>query len=57
MLDDHRRLGVRLLCLIALVTATAGLAACGGSEKSAAPPGSPQNPMVGKRTETTATGR
>jgi hypothetical protein len=57
MLDDHRRIGVRLLCLIALVTAAVGLSACGGSEKSAAPPGSPQNPMVGKRTETTATGR
>jgi hypothetical protein len=57
MLDDNRRIGVRLLCLIALVTATAGLSACGGSETSAAPPGSRENPLVGKPTQPTASGR
>jgi hypothetical protein len=54
-LDDNRRIGVRLLCLIALVTASALLSACGGSDKAA--PGSPQNPLVGKPTQTAPGGR
>jgi hypothetical protein len=54
-LDDNRRIGVRLLCLIALVTAAALVSACGGSDK--APPGSPQNPMVGKPTQAAPGGR
>lgn len=48
---------MRLLCLIALVTVSAGLAACGGSQKPAAPAGSRENPLVAKPTEPTTTGR
>jgi hypothetical protein len=50
---------VRLPCVIAFVTATALLSsACGGSDQPAsAPPGSPQNPLVGKSTESTTSGR
>jgi hypothetical protein len=54
--DHNRRLGVRLLVLIALVSATGLLAACGG-EKQAAAPGSPQNPLVGKPTDASTSGR
>ena len=48
---------MRLLCLIALMAAAAALSACGGSDKPAAPPGSPENPLVGKPTESTSSGR
>jgi hypothetical protein len=52
-----RRTGVRLLCLTAVVTATAGLAACGGDAAKPTPPGSPQNPLVGKPTQDAVQGR
>ena len=48
---------MRTLGLTALVTATAALSACGGAGHSAAPPGSPRNPLVGKPTQSTDTGR
>ena len=47
----------RALCLIALLADAALLSACGGAEKPAAPPGSPENPLVGKPTEDISTGR
>jgi hypothetical protein len=48
----------RALCLIALLGAAALLSACGGdASKPAAPPGSPENPLVGKTAETSSTAR
>jgi hypothetical protein len=49
---------VRVSGLIAFMTLGAVLSACGGgAHHAAAPPGSPQNPLVGKPTETTPSGR
>ena len=48
---------MRLLCLIALATVAASLSACGSSDKPAAPPGSPQNPLVGQRSEASSEGQ
>jgi len=49
---------VRLLCLLALAAAGAGLTACGddSGSASAAPKGSPSNPLVGKPTESSQEG-
>jgi hypothetical protein len=49
-----RRIGVRLLCLIALVLVAALLSACGGQSKPS-PPGSPDNPLVARTTASDAT--
>jgi len=46
---------MRRLCLIAVAAATLGIAACGsdsGPEKSAALPGSPENPLVAETSGT-----
>jgi hypothetical protein len=50
---------MRFLSLPALLCACALLSACGGGEptKAATPPGSPDNPMVGKLNEETQSGR
>ena len=47
---------MRLLGLIAIVTAATLLSACGGGERSAAP-GTPQNPLVAQPTKATSSGR
>jgi hypothetical protein len=39
------------------MTTAVALSACGGTEHSAAPPGSPQNPLVAKPTQETSRGR
>jgi hypothetical protein len=55
--DRKSAAGVRLLVPIAVLSVTALLAACGGSEKPAAP-GTPQNPLVGTPTQSnSSTGR
>jgi len=46
------RIGERVPCLIALLLVSAPLAACGGSSKPSAPPGSPQNPLVAQTEKT-----
>lgn len=48
------RIGLRSPCLIALLVATALLAACGGSSKPSPLPGSPQNPLVGQTEKSSA---
>lgn len=48
---------MRLLGLIALVTATALVSACGGGGQAAAPPGSAKNPLIAQPTQPTSTGR
>jgi hypothetical protein len=49
------RIGLRSLCLIALLLATVLLAACGGgSSKPGPPPGSPQNPLVAQAEKSSA---
>jgi hypothetical protein len=50
-IEDRRRIGVRLLCLIALVPTVVVLAACGGRSGPAAAPGSPQKPLTGQPTQ------
>jgi hypothetical protein len=49
-LDDHRRIGVRLLSLVVLVAVTAVLTACGGESAPPPAPGSPAKPLVGQQT-------
>jgi hypothetical protein len=56
-MTSTRRTGVRLHSLIALLTATALLSACGGQAAKPGPAGSRDNPLVGKPTKTTADGR
>jgi|tagenome__1003787_1003787.scaffolds.fasta_scaffold20718456_1 hypothetical protein len=51
------RIHARLLGVVALVSAAGVLSACGGAEKPAAAPGSPDNPLVAKQTEGTSAGR
>jgi hypothetical protein len=46
-----RGTGVRTVGAIALAAAAVALAACGGDSKPAAPPGSPENPLVAKPSE------
>jgi len=48
---------MRLLSVIALLTAAALLSACGDAGAPAAPPGSPDNPLVAKPTQNATTGR
>jgi hypothetical protein len=48
---------MRLLCVLAFMTVATPLAACGGGDApKAGPPGSPDNPMVGKLTQETHAG-
>jgi hypothetical protein len=48
---------MRSLSLIALVTAAALLSACGDTGEPAAPPGSPDNPLVAEPAQKSTTGR
>jgi hypothetical protein len=52
-----QRHGVRLLCLSALVSTGAALAACGGNDQPQAVAGSQQRPLVGKIEAETQSGR
>jgi hypothetical protein len=47
----------RTLLLAIVLTAATALAACGGEKQAAAPPGSPQNPLVGKKQQAPTKGR
>jgi hypothetical protein len=42
---------LRMLCAVLIVASAAGLSACGGSATPSAAPGSPENPLVAKPTE------
>jgi hypothetical protein len=52
-MNDNR---IRLVCLIALATMAVLLTACGGDSKPKAPAGTPENPLIGRKTEAAAHG-